>query len=959
MPAERCPAAGGVIPSTSTSDGAMTDLVERDSELAAIATFVRRGGVMLIEAGAGVGKTSLLEATCAIAQRKKRTVLRARGSELERDFAFGVVRQLFEHRFTDAIANDREALLAGPARPVATLFQRDDSSGAAHDTGFAVLHGLYWLTVNLSDHAPLVLAVDDVHWADEASARWLAYLAPRLDGPNVSLVAALRPEEPASRSQPLVAVRAAAATTIRPSLLSPLAVAAVVRKTLGSGAADDVCALAHRATGGNPFYLRELLRALERAGDPSELRALDDAVGLGGVDAVALQLRARLQTINPAALRLAQTLAILGDGCDLRHAAAIAHLAMDQATYLATELVRLEVLGEDRPPRFLHPIVRHAVAHTMSGAEQDAAHRAAARVLHAERAQPGRVAAHLRPLRGAGDGWVVERLRDAARAAIDSGAPAAAADLLDRALAEPPASGIRVDVLRETARAQQLAGREGACRLLQEAIAITTDTARRAHLASDLAQAHAALFRWTDAVEVLESALADSHAAATVQLESQLVAVGLQDARTASRALRVMKRLERRTLSGAPATALAVAQGMVALLTGRPADETARPLQAALRSATANAEAWDMRAALLWSLLTAERFDAVAAALVPLREQADRSGSSRGLVAVYSTAALLKLKLGDLAHADAAARTALHVAQHGDFAGGLAFTATLLAEIAVAGGQLDEAQALLDLLPREDLPAGVGTVLIPAARGRLRLAQGRAREALAEFEACMTLWQPRRWGMRMTDTGYLHARAGAAQALLALGDLRRARELADAEVADTRRFGGRRALGISLRTAGLARGGAKGLVMLEESAAVLGESPALLERSASLIEWGAALRRAGQRSQARRMLARGRDGAARCGARPLVARAREELRVAGARPRRDWSVGVEALTPSELRIVRLAHDGRTNRQIAQELYLSIKTVEGHLARTYGKLGIASRQELDRALQPEKTRVPAL
>jgi DNA-binding CsgD family transcriptional regulator len=87
--------------------------------------------------------------------------------------------------------------------------------------------------------------------------------------------------------------------------------------------------------------------------------------------------------------------------------------------------------------------------------------------------------------------------------------------------------------------------------------------------------------------------------------------------------------------------------------------------------------------------------------------------------------------------------------------------------------------------------------------------------------------------------------------------------------------------------------------------------------------------------------------------------AREELRVAGARPRRDWSVGVQALTPSELRIVRLARGGRTNRQIAQELYLSIKTVEGHLARAYGKLDIASREQLDRVLDPQKTRVSAL
>jgi DNA-binding CsgD family transcriptional regulator len=420
-----------------------------------------------------------------------------------------------------------------------------------------------------------------------------------------------------------------------------------------------------------------------------------------------------------------------------------------------------------------------------------------------------------------------------------------------------------------------------------------------------------------------------------------------------------MKHLSRRTLSGAPATALAVARGMVALLTGQPADEAARPLETALAGLSTDTEGWDLCAALLWSLLTAERFDAVETALVQLREQADRSGSSRGLVAVYSTAALLKLKLGDLAQADAAARIALGVVQDGDFARGLAFVATVLAEIAVAGGQLDEAQGLLDLLPHESLPAGVGSVLIPGARGRLRLAQGRAREALEEFEASMALWQSQLWGMQMRDAGYVHARAGAAQALLALGDARRARELAEAELVDTRRFGGRRALGISLRAAGLARGGAKGLAMLEESAAVLGESPALLERAASLIEWGAALRRAGQRSEARRVLSRGLDGAARCGARRLAARAREELRVAGARPRRDWSVGVEALTPSELRIVRLARAGRTNRQIAQELYVSIKTVEGHLARAYGKLDIAGREGLDRVLDPAKTRVSTL
>ena len=934
----------------------MTDLVERDSEMAEIESRVRRGGVMSIEAGAGVGKTSLLDAACEIARRDGHLVLRARGSDLERDFAFGVARQLFERRCADASADERVALLAGPARSVAALFQRDDSRGFEEDKGFAVLHGLYWLTVNLADRTPLLLAVDDAHWVDEASLRWLAYLAPRLDGPSVALVAALRPED-ASRSRPLAVMRAAA-TVIRPSLLSPQAVAAILRSS-SVPVNEDVCALAHRATGGNPFYLREFLRAIQRAPDLCGLRALEDLVRVGGVASVGSQIRGRLQSLDPAALRLAQVLAMLGEGSDLRHAAAVAGIPMKQAIRLAAELVRVEVLGEDRPPRFLHPIVRHAVAHTMTGAEQDAAHRAGARVLDADRAPPGLVAAHLKPLRSAGDAWVVERLRAAARAALDDGAPAAAADLLDRALAEPPPSAIRVDLLREAARAEQLAGREGACRRLEEALAMTADRAGRARLAAELAEAHAALFHWADAVEVLENALLTAPPAVRTQLEGQLVAVGLQEARTASRASRVMARLSRRRLSGAPATGLAVARGMVAVLAGRPANEAARPLLAALSGASEQGRSWDMRAALLWSLLAAEQFSAVEAALVPLRAEADRSGSSRGLVAVHSSAALLQWKLGDLARADAAAHVALRVAQEGDFAGGLAFAATVLAEIAVAGGQLEEAEGVLDLLPREGLRAGVGTALIPAARGRLRLAQGRPRDALGEFESCMALWQPQIWGIPIRDAGYLHARAGAAHALLALGEAHRARKLAEAELADTHRFRGQRALGISLRAAGVARGGAKGLAMLEESASVLGKSPAMLERAASLVEWGAALRRAGQRSRAREVLSRGLDGAARCGAHPLAARAREELHVAGARPRRDWTVGIEALTPGELRIVRLARDGCTNREIAQELYVSIKTVEGHLARAYGKLGIAGREELPRVLDPEKTRVPTL
>jgi DNA-binding CsgD family transcriptional regulator len=215
------------------------------------------------------------------------------------------------------------------------------------------------------------------------------------------------------------------------------------------------------------------------------------------------------------------------------------------------------------------------------------------------------------------------------------------------------------------------------------------------------------------------------------------------------------------------------------------------------------------------------------------------------------------------------------------------------------------------------------------------------------------------WGTEMRDVGYLHARAGAAQALLLLEHRERARKVAEAELADMRVFGAPRALGISLRVAGIAQGGDPGLELLEESVTVLRRSPAILPRAHSLTEFGAALRRAGRRAAAREMLGEALDLAAVCGARALIARARAELNVAGARPRRVWRTGLEALTPSELRIVRLAAQGRSNREIAQELYVTLKTVEAHLSRAYAKLGVERRDQLPDILNGEKSRVPTL
>ena len=165
----------------------MKELLERERELAAVEELLgRRSGVLIIEVGVGIGKTSLVQAACRRAQELGYEVLSAQGSELEADFAFGVVRQLFERRLAGAGADERASLLVGPAAAVRPLLLGRSVEASAGDTSFAVLHGLYWLAANLSAARPLLLAIDDAHWADESSLRWLTYLARRLDGLNAS-----------------------------------------------------------------------------------------------------------------------------------------------------------------------------------------------------------------------------------------------------------------------------------------------------------------------------------------------------------------------------------------------------------------------------------------------------------------------------------------------------------------------------------------------------------------------------------------------------------------------------------------------------------------------------------------------------------------------------------------------------------------------------------------------------
>jgi len=927
-------------------------LLEREDELATLEAVLMEGGVLIVEGGAGIGKTSLLAAAAERAAELGHEVLRGRGSELEAGFAFAVVRQLFERRLALASVGERRALLAGPAAAAEPVLSGRPGEGAAADTSFAVLHGLYWLAANFAAVRPLLIAVDDAHWADLPSVRCLAYLAPRVEGLALSLLVALRPVRPAEEPPPLAAIRAEA-RVVRPRLLSEAAAADLVRGAAGNEVSAEACGALWQASGGNPFYLTELVRGLKSSGSPVA----------NVCEGVTRHVAARIHRLDPDALRLAQAVAVLGDGCELHQAATLAGLEFETSARLAAALVHLEVLGTESPPRFLHPIVRHSVEASLAGAERDIAHRAAARLLHGDGAPPGRVGAHLLTVQSSADPWVVARLREAAADALESGSPQAAAALLGRALAEPPPAADRVAVLRELGRAEELAGQDAALAHLAEARGLTPDRRQRAEIGLQIAGAQANLFHWVEAVDVSQATLAelgDQEPDLQAKLEAQVVVAGLRVARRASLVPPALERLAGHQHSSSATVDYLLAQGMVGFwIEGRPAADVRAPLEEACARAGPITENWDTRGPALWALVSAEGYDTAQAVLESMRAKVERLGSPRGLFTTFTMLGLLNVRLGALPEADAAARIALRVLEGLGFRRGLRLLASVLIDIAIEAGQLDEAQSVLDLLHPTELQAELSTVIAGAARARLRLAQGRPAEALADFEQVRALYSAEAWGLEMHDNGFLHARSGSALALLQLDERKQACELAGQELAAARAFGAPRALGIALRVAGLTHGDDVGMALLKESVTVLRGSPAQLERAHSLCELGAALRRSGHRAAAREPLSEALDLAVRCGARALAVRAREELKASGARPRSEWRTGVEALTPSELRVARLAAEGRTNREIAQTLYVTLKTVEGHLARVFDKLRITGRAELAQGLGGEKTGVPTL
>jgi DNA-binding CsgD family transcriptional regulator len=906
---------------------------------------------VVVDGPAGVGKTSLLDATRAAAADAGLLTLRARGAELERAFAFGVVRQLFDEVLRDETIRP-EALLTGAARFAAPVLglALEGTSAVATDDPFAARHALYWLTANLSMDRPLALLVDDGHWADSASLGALAHIAHRLDGIPVALVVASRIEESQEMLEALRRHAAAHGTLLHVAPLSQDAAATVIR-TLAPAADDEQCRACYAATGGNPFLLREL--ALAAAGGDG---AIDPArVSEQSPERVTQEIEARLARLPEPAVRLARAVAILGGGVPLRPAAALAEVDAADAAAAVDALVAGGVLRRALPQEllhpleFVHPLVRAAVYAGLGPAGRSRHHARAARLLDLEAGSPERVAAQLLRCQPSGDPWAFERLVAAARLASARGAADAATMYLRRALDEPPPPRARPGALLDLAAAEFRNSEPGvAIGHLREAMAGELDSDQRFRATMLLAGLLGQTGQVADAVDLLEEhvdALAD-RPDLRATAEAALVNVTRIDPATRPRAAVVVERLRRRVDAGeehdrAVLGTISAEMGMAGEPVGPMVDVSLRALDG-FDLTIASAAAWSGYNAAR-SLVVAERYDAALQVLDRALAVARQRGAVLDVGAALTFRAELYLQTGDLLAAEVDARSLREIADVCGWAMGQGFAAAWLGEVLVERGELDEAEEVLPRTPAASLPPVYPLIWGLLARGRLRLAQERYEEAADDLRESAR----RTLGIGHRTPAIAPWRSLLAEALAALGERDEARRLVAEELELARPIGAARPVGVALRAMAHLEDDEIGL--LRDAVATLEGSDAQLERARAHADLGTALRRAGDADEAREQLRLAVDIAHRCGAGALEDRALGELRAAGARPRRRATTGAGALTPSERRIAELAASGSQNREIAQALFVTTATVEFHLRNAYRKLGISGRTELGGAL----------
>lgn len=930
--------------------GVSAPLIDRETELAALQTTLDdadagTGATTLILGPAGIGKTALASVLRERAEARGFAVLSARASELDRAFGYGVVHQLIEPVLATAGAERRAQLLRGAAARAELVL---DAAGDQVDAGsYAVVHGLYWLIANLAEERPQLLLIDDLHWADAPSLRFLEYLGRRLDGLRVLVAATARTNEPNAETELVDAIAAGPTTqTVAPRPFGDHAVDAILTDALGHACDPAFVAAATSVTSGNPLLVRVVAReaaSLGLAGTAAEGGRLTELAARGVVPTV----RRQLGTLGPAAQAVATSAAVAGERALLGDIASLSGHPVAATRGALDDLAAAGIL-EPGGWTFVHPLVKAAVLEDAPAALVSAQHRAAAEQLRARGARPAEVALHWLATDPVGDPDAVRDLRASAALAAAEGATEVAAEHLERALLEPPpatdVAAITLELGELEVRAQLASGPDRLRALL----------ATGALEGNDLARARAAFGNFlvhTDPMSALDEVAQALEIVTDPALRLQLEAFTLESLIFPNP---FAEARDVRLADGKADTDPSVVMLAHLALQGGCAGEPATDVTALADRALADGSF--MRAlgpgGSTYNLLThAFRFAEAHERCAQTLRDGERIVAERGLVAaqmfINQSWGYWHRDFGSVAAGAARSRLGLDAVREMGFPLTIPALTAITAENLIHLRQWEAAAVEID----QDVGGAAETFIEPFAlttRGYLRFLLGRHVEAEADLRRVVQLGDDRGWHAPNATRGRLRL----AELLASTNRHDEALELMDHDVRVARAAGLAGGLGSALRIRARAQADhAEAVATLQDAVASLRPSPFRLELGWALADLGLRLRATGDDAAAREPLREALDLAAATESTWLADTARDALQAAGGRPRRERLSGTEALTPAERRTAELAAEGMTNRQIAESLWVTLKTVEVHLGRCYAKLGISSRRELADALDP--------
>lgn len=933
----------------------MTVLLERERELSDLRAALSdvgtgKGRAVAIAANAGLGKTRLLAEARAASDDEGLNLLTGRATELERDFPFSLVRQLFEPQVAALSPQEREAILDGATAAKGAIGL--DPTARDSDDPFAVLHGLYWVTAALAERNPLLLAIDDAHWADAGSLDFLGFLLPRLEELPVLLVMTARPDEPASPIGLARILNDPVVHPLHPAPLSQVGTKALLEAELGQRSDPAFAASCHEASGGNPFLLCELARSLSEQGIESTAGQAKMIEGQAP-ERVARSVLVRLGRLSPEAASVARSLAILGDGSYVDLVGTLGGFDRDTTERAVDELRAAAILDNNPAPRFLHPLLRNAIYSEIPVGERSRSHARAAALLRERDAGPKLIATQLLASEARSDRAAAETLLAAGEQALGAGAPGSAIAYLTRALREPPPPELRAAILDPLLTASFRAADQAAFAAVEEDVRAEweRDPAIRSRWAIQLTMLMVLSGRFEEAasmlVKAVEVAAAEGDVESAYQMQAQLSTLA---ALVPSVPEVVIADVGDQIDPDSPTGRLVAAMEARAAVAHGTAVEVIDAAKRALgNDGSIFAEEPELAAASV-AVLVLVLADEV--------EFAQRS-AERALVIAQergATPELMRARLlhgfvawgrGDLITAEADMRQAIDLALLAGMMPFLLMATAPFVMVLIERDQLDLADAQLRAVGLSDgeiAPMSMAATLA-MMRGYLRFERGEFESAVQDFELFSDESLTKRMGLGPAAT----LSPFTVRALMALGRDDEARALADEVMPWACRLGARSSIAHCKRAAAISRGGTVGIEQFEEAVALLDGSPRRLERVRALVDLGAALRHEGRRTDARAPLREAFELARRCGAARIARRAHDELEATGEKVRRYTPIGVESLTPSERRVADLAASGMTNRQIAQALFVTVKTVEAHLSAAYGKLDIDSRRQLPDAL----------